>query len=611
VTSSRELHEVSVQSGYGARPGALAWALDSPVIAVGDATPAGAPDDPASFGAWTLLTAMHPSGRVAQASTGPSLLEGDKHFQADPSAYAKTIRTALSRECATVVIDAGDLERAQAGGGDQRQMSAALMNTDLILGAASSLLDPKRDLLLSVSPTSPVDTTHLGVAVAVGPEFAPGSFLESASTRRRGIVTLPDVAPTVLAHFDVRQPAAMSGEPFFDVGGTRDRIASAEGLDREAVFIDATKPTMSWVFLGAELAFFAIAIAAVLLREKRRDLSQRRAARLAGVGAVAVAALPVATFAINVISASDLGRAVFIGLILLVDAIVVLLVSQLRVSALEKLGVVAGVSLLVILGDLITGGHLQLNSLLGDSPLIAGRFAGAGNNAFAIMGATAVVVATVAVWRQGRTSRVMAAVAALFFVVVVVDGAPQFGSDFGGVLALVPAFALTWILLGGKRISLKFVAAGLVAAVVVAGLFIAIDISRPPQQRTHLGRFFEDVRARGDSAFFATVRRKAASNLRQARSFQNLFRFLPAALIAACFLWWPLQWWRWLGSRQPVLRAGILGGMAVAVLGSALNDSGITIFTTMLLYLAPMAILIRLRSWDEVSSRPVTSPAQA
>jgi hypothetical protein len=31
------------------------------------------------------------------------------------------------------------------------------------------------------------------------------------------------------------------------------------------------------------------------------------------------------------------------------------------------------------------------------------------------------------------------------------------------------------------------------------------------------------------------------------------------------------------------------------VLGSALNDSGITIFSTMLLFFAPLAILTRLR----------------
>ncbi|MDP9223032.1 MAG: hypothetical protein M3P18_04115, partial [Actinomycetota bacterium] len=175
---------------------------------------------------------------------------------------------------------------------------------------------------------------------------------------------------------------------------------------------------------------------------------------------------------------------------------------------------------------------------------------------------------------------------------------PQFGSDVGGVLSLVPGFAVTWVLLSGKRISLKVVVVGILAAAAASALFLAVDLSRPPQQRTHLGRFFEDVRARGSSAFFDTIRRKASSNLRQARSFQNLYRFLPAAAVTAVLLLWPARWRRWFRQRQPLLRAGLWGGLIVALLGSGLNDSGITIFTTMLLYLTPMAILVRLRFLD-------------
>jgi hypothetical protein len=290
-----------------------------------------------------------------------------------------------------------------------------------------------------------------------------------------------------------------------------------------------------------------------------------------------------------------LGRGWFVVLFLFVVACLVAAASATSLSALERLGLVAAVSLLVIVTDLMTGGHLQLNSVLGDSPLIAGRFAGAGNNAFAIMASTTVVVATLLVWRLGGSRGLMTGVALLFAVVVVIDGAPQFGSDVGGVLALVPGFALAWILLGRKRISLKLVAALLVAAVVATGSFVAIDVSRPPSQRTHLGRFFEDVRSRGGSAFFETIRRKASSNLRQLRSLQNLYRFLPAAIVTCLFLFWPLRWWRWFGTHQPLLRGGLIGGLAVAILGSALNDSGITIFTTMLLIFAPLAILIRLR----------------
>jgi hypothetical protein len=298
---------------------------------------------------------------------------------------------------------------------------------------------------------------------------------------------------------------------------------------------------------------------------------------------------------VNLMPASRSGRPEFIGLCLLVVAVVVGVTASLRLPELDQVGAIAALSLGVIVLDLVTGGHLQLNSVLGDSPLIAGRFAGAGNNAFAIMAATAVVIATLIVWHRGRTGAVLTGVALLFIAVVLVDGAPQIGSDVGGVLALVPGFALTWIFLAGRGISWKIVGLGVIAAVVASASFIAIDVSRPPEQRTHLGRFFEDVRSRGGSAFIETVHRKAASNFRQLRSFQNLYKFLLPAIVTAIFLFWPRQWWKQFGSEQPALRAGFLGALTVALLGSALNDSGITIFTTMLLFLAPLVILTRFR----------------
>jgi hypothetical protein len=599
VSTPSELHALSARSGYGARPGALAQVLNTPVVAIGDA--ATSQTSSGGFAQWPLLAAMNPSGRVEYAATGEQVLNGgaqSKTFVVDAAGVIESVREALALHCATIVLDVGDLERAQVAGAPLQE---ALLSTDGILHDVVELLDLRRDLLLVLSPTSPAVVTHLGVAVAVGPEFQPGSVLESASTRRPGIVTLPDVAPTVLAHFGVSQPSVMNGQSFFSAPSNGDRIAAAEDLDREAVFVDAAKPAMSWVFLLAELGFFAVAIAAMWLRS-RKGVAPGHLGRVVKTAALAVAGLPVVTFLVHLVPDSDLGRPGFIGLCLLLDAVAVTLISTFRSSPLERLGLLSALSLVIILADLVTGGHLQLNSVLGDSPLIAGRFSGAGNNAFAILAATAVVCGTVLVWRRGPTRVTLLQLAGVFAVVILVDGAPQFGSDIGGVLALVPGFAVAWMLLGGKRISLKLAALGIVGAMAAAGLFVAVDLSRPPQQRTHLGRFFEDVRSRGGSALTETVKRKASSNLRQARSFQNLYRFLPGALVTAFFLFWPPRWWQRFGTEEPLLRAGCIAALIVALLGSGLNDSGITIFTTMLLFLAPMAILIRL--FPEPQARP-------
>jgi hypothetical protein len=592
VASRTQLEDVSERSGYGARAGALAGALKSPVVAVEGAT--GAARGSAPFSQWPLLAAMDPAGKVSYAASSSDARNTRGHERTDSPSLVQDVRRALALHCATVVVDAGILERAAGESTSPHAVPGALMGTDRVLARVSRLLDLRRDLLLVISPTSPPDVTHLGIAVAVGPGYGAGSLLESASTRRPGIVTLPDVAPTVLAHLDIEQPSLMSGQPFFAVPGEPDRLAAAVTLDKDAVFIDGTKPAMATLFLLFEVVFFAGALAVLFLRRRDNGLGYRFARWLRAVG-LAVASLPIATYLVNLMPASHSGRPQFIGLCLLIVALVVIAAALLRLSDLDGLGAVAAFSLGVIVLDLVTGGRLQLNSVLGDSPLIAGRFAGAGNNAFAIMAATAVVIATLIVWHRGRRGAVQAGVALLFIIVVLVDGAPQVGSDVGGVLALVPGFALTWIFLAGKGISWKILGVGVIAAVVASASFIAIDVARPPEQRTHLGRLFEDVRSRGGSAFIETVQRKAASNFRQLRSFQNLYRFLLPAIVTAIFLFWPRRWWKQFGSEQPALRAGFLGALTVALLGSALNDSGITIFTTMLLFFAPLAILTRFR----------------
>jgi hypothetical protein len=43
------------------------------------------------------------------------------------------------------------------------------------------------------------------------------------------------------------------------------------------------------------------------------------------------------------------------------------------------------------------------------------------------------------------------------------------------------------------------------------------------------------------------------------------------------------------------LRAGLIGGLILAVVGYAFNDSGIVIPSMVLAYLAPMSLLIHLK----------------
>ena len=168
-----------------------------------------------------------PNGVVDAAATGDDLLVDDAAapygVRTDPERCPRRSTCFFENEdCGVAFIDQGDLTRfdqwVMALGRDEitgdlvALQRSALMASDELVGDLRSRMGPD-ELLLIVSPTSPswADEAHLGVAVAVGGGFGQGTTLESASTRRPGLVTLPDVAPTILEHFGVDRPPVMNG----------------------------------------------------------------------------------------------------------------------------------------------------------------------------------------------------------------------------------------------------------------------------------------------------------------------------------------------------------------------------------------------------------------
>ena len=111
--------------------------------------------------------------------------------------------------------------------------------------------------------------------------------------------------------------------------------------------------------------------------------------------------------------------------------------------------------------DLLVGAPLQLNTTFGYSVAVAGRFTGLGNLAFALFGSATIVLAALIVDRTGP--RGVRVAVGLMAAVVVVEGLPMLGADVGGVLAMVPAFGVTALVLLGRRIRAREVV-GLVVA---------------------------------------------------------------------------------------------------------------------------------------------------
>lgn len=610
-TGLDEIEELADDAGYDAQPGALATALEeaggSYVVAIGNSDPGIDVEVPRGPERWALLAAMDRNGEVRLAATSEVLLETVEGYpfgvRTSPETAAAAIESALAIDgCAVIVIDPGDLTRADEFATTQddtaeAQRDRALLAADGLLATVVDGLSA-RDLLIVASPTSPAwdEETHLGVAAVRGPGFDSGAALVSASTRADGFVTLPDIAPTVLEHFDIDLPAAMLGRPFATAAGPDDPVAAAVEADREAVYSHGIQADLITGFVIGQVAIYVLIV--MLLRRSRRGskrLSDRpMLRRCLELGALAVVAFPVASYLATPLPVHQLKLAGFVPVLLLMDAALVAVVSFIVAEPLFRLMALASATVVVMIVDLALGGHLQLTAVFGNDPINAGRFAGLGNSAFAALGTCAILAATLLLhgWRDRKW--VMPAAVGLFAIVVVADGAPQLGSDVGGVLALVPALAITLMLLIGRRPSWRTVAISAVAALAVLALFLAIDLARPPESQTHLSRFVTDIRTRGAEVLLDTVERKARTNLRIFTSTIWTYLVPPALAAIAYLLLRPRGSWRRLAEGYPGLRAGLIGSLILGVLGFLVNDSGIVVPAMVLSFLVPMALLMHL-----------------
>ncbi len=502
------------------------------------------------------------------------------------------------------MIDQGDLTRADrlawtTGRTLAADRARALEAADRLLGHLLDRLDLDRDLLLILSPTSPAwaGEAHLGVAVAVGPGFPHGSTLESASTRRRGLVTLPDVAPTALSHSGYEQPPVMNGTPWTAVdAGSPDLVGEAVELDAESVFIESVKAEISSAYVVFQVFLYLGAVGLLGWRERGGEGENHNGLveTALELAALAVVGFFVATYLAGLFAGHVLGRPGYWLLLALIDgALVAVTVGSIR-APLDRLLGMAALTTVVTAVDLFVGAPLQFNTVFGYTPIIAGRFAGLGNTGFAALGAATLLTGALIVHRFNGSAPALWAVAALFVSVVVLDGAPQLGSDVGGVIALVPGLGIAWVLLAGRRLGVRPIALCAVGAVIFLIAFLALDLVRPPQSQTHLARLFLDVRDRGVTVLLDTVHRKAEANLRVFRTTIYTY-FVPPALVAlAWLLGRPRGRWHRLAIAAPRLRAGLLGGLGLSLLGFALNDSGIVIPAVILSFLVPMALMVHL-----------------
>jgi hypothetical protein len=546
------------------------------------------------FGALALADR---SGRVDFAIIGDELNLADPDslngFRANPLALAAAARQVISESDVSLIELTDTYRESQVAfvslrhvgtpGEPNRHVQAAVRRDDALLGELIPMVDLSRDSLVVLGTSGPGlgRSERLELALMAGVGATRSGWLTSATTLRDGLVTVSDVGPGVLKLLGLSVPEQMSGQPFRSIagpeGGRLDRIVR---LQEEALFHMEWVGRFFLIFVGLQLVLYLIALWS--LRPGGIDSPWLRRLTLGFMS------VPASTLFLAALDPNRLGPAGPLVFVVVVSSVLtaVALRGPWRGYPAGPPTFICAINLLVILADLASGANLQLSSLIGYSPIVAGRFYGVGNLSFAVLATSALLVAGQVGARFGRAGIWMAA--GIGIVTIVADGA--LGADFGGMLSLIPAFGVLLAQLFGRRVSAWRLLVLCGVAAVIALIVGVLDSMRPPEVQTHVGRFAERLIGAGPEAVREVIIRKARANwaiLTQS----SLTLSVPVALgFLALLLTRPEGKLRSALDTQPGLRTGLIAAIVANALGFALNDSGVAVPAMGLAIMAPFCL---------------------
>ncbi len=541
---------------------------------------------------------------------------------------AEQLTTELIAACPVTVVDLGALPVPGPLQDDTpERRSAAAEVAPHLADLVDRLPDGTALLVAGVSDSGPapppgadepyrVAPSGLRVALAAGPApdgqpFGP-RWLSSSTTRWTGLVQLTDLHATLAAYAGLPNPAA-------DTVGAQWRATDphpAEPAETVGQLIGADRATE--VFRTQSGPFFQIlGIAQVLffggalLWLRYRPADRGTVLRVVQYVALGVAAFPVASFLANLsrwwlVQRADLVLWASIVAITLGIAAVVL-AGPWRHRAYGPPGVLAAFTATVLAVDVATGANLQHSSLLGLSPVVAGRFFGFGNIPFAIFVASVLIAtAALAQWLSDRghsRRRVTGAAAAIGLVAVVIMSAPWAGTNFGGTLSTIPGIALLLIGISGARITVWKLAVAGVAAAAFALLVAWLDWLRPDDSQTHFGAFFSDLL---DGQALEVVQRKAEASLGTLQRSPYYGWLVPIAYLVIGFLVYGkgVSGVQQVYRRWPVVRYAIWASLLTGAVAFATNDSGIIIPALLLTTGIPLVVSAVAHAVRDVAGPP-------
>jgi len=507
---------------------------------------------------------------------------------------------------ALIVVDFGDTYRADVYSWLSteeialRHKQTALERADALIGKIQRVLHRERDLLLAFSLSTPrLNAGEMLPVMAWGLDIKPKTYLTSGSTRRAGFITPADITATVAQFLgaplgsNVLGRAVSTDIPPKQVPRRLQRLAQ---YNRLMVITDRGLRFGTFVALALLETAVLLASALVLTFPSLLSPRVRTAVRK---WLVAVALLPFAIHFVNAMApmSFEIGWASIVIALIWVGCWTFSVGAGMRESQNRFHLCLSASGLVLMMGSLTARLYTEFNTIFGYSSYFGGRYYGLGNATTSLLLGWGMATAGMA---GGKLSRLQLTIMGLFFALITgIIAFPQAGADAGGAVGAVATFAPMGLVAKGVRLNGKkawrAIATLFAILIVVVMLVSILDVRRPPEERSHLGRLVAEMQAEGVAPLTDMFVTKASV---WGRTFRHWHWDVCLTAVVLTTLWLLLG----LRSRlvpllaeRPALNALLYGGIIGTVITFLLNDSGPLIAALMGLYVLSPPLYLMLK----------------
>jgi hypothetical protein len=431
-------------------------------------------------------------------------------------------------------------------------------------------LAKRKDITLivtGVGPNAGSDDPSLQVIYRLGTTL-PG-WLTSASTRRDGIVTLTDLTRTLIEFGSPGSSVAVDGSPF----AVYNTDLSVDQIDAKISSVAALSDSAPIGYLALGLigaVLFVIMVIEVLLGQFRLPKLILTLGGVLAASMMLTGALPW-----QYSSSPGLFLSILVCAWLLILTPLALLVG--RLAAVPSIIAATAITVAAFTMDAALGAVMQPGSMLNSRPIFGLRWYGFGNVTFAAYATAGLLLAGYIAHRYlaaGRRGTAVAAVGVIGFGIVICEGWPSMGSDFGGVIALTPAVLWLMLALSGIKITWPKLLAISGAAVLAVAVISVLDWRRGPDRRTHLGNFVQRIL---DGDALDVISRKAVASAETIVSIMGIVSLVIGVVLWIVIFAYVLPR---ISPDFTTLRSTVIAVLVVAILGTLLNDGGISVWLT-------------------------------